>query len=175
MSAVLGAMWRLELARLIRKELAGYRITPKGTEIAATLRDRSSGVRFSLMLEEIIVTTEDRPGVLAEIGELLGDSGVNIETLSASTHNGEGVIHLVVDDGDHAGGVLTSNGYNVEAARPVLTVTLDDRPGELGRYCRRLAQAGVGITSAYVAKRGGGETEVIFSVDDLETATYAHE
>jgi hypothetical protein len=50
---------------------------------------------------------------------------------------------------------------------------VDDRPGELGRYCRRLAEAGVAISSAYVAKRGGGETEFIFAVDDVEAAARA--
>lgn len=125
------------------------------------------------MLEEIIVTVDERPGVLADIGELLGGSGVNIETLCASTHNGQGVIHLVVDDGDDAGEILVSNGFKVEGSRPVLAVTIDDRPGELGRYCRRLAGAGVSISAAYVAKRMGGETELIFAVDDFETATQA--
>lgn len=122
------------------------------------------------MLEEIILTVEDRPGVLAEIGEILGGSGVNIETLSASTFGGRGVIHLVVDDGEDAGEVLASKGYTVEASRPVLTTTLDDRPGELGRYCKRLADGGVQISAAYVVKRGDGETELLFAVDDLETA-----
>ena len=50
----------------------------------------------------------------------------------------------------------------------MLTATLDDRPGELGRYCRKLADSGVAISSAYVAKRGGGETELILAVDDLD-------
>ena len=122
------------------------------------------------MLEEIILTVEDRPGVLAEIGELLGGAGVNIETLSASTFDGRGVIHLVVDDGEDAGEVLASKGFSVEASRPVLTTTLDDRPGELGRYCKRLADQGVQISAAYVVKRGEGETELLFAVDDLETA-----
>lgn len=122
------------------------------------------------MLEEIIVTVDDRPGLLAEIGELLGHAGVNIETLGAYGHDGDGVVHLVVDDGEDAGELLKSNGFKVEMTRPVLTATLDDRPGELGRYCRRLADAGVQISSAYVAKRSGGETEMILAVDDLEAA-----
>ena len=125
------------------------------------------------MLEEIILTVDDRPGVLAELGELLGTHGVNIESLSASTHKGEGVIHLIVDDGEDAGEVLASNGYKVESAHPVLTATLDDRPGELGRYCRRLSDAGVYIHAAYVARRSGGETELIFTVDNLEQARQA--
>lgn len=125
------------------------------------------------MLEEIIVIVDEEPGTLAGIGELLGRSGVNIETLCASSHNGNGVIHLVVDDGEDASEVLQANGYKVEQMRPVLTATVDDRPGELGRYCRRLAEAGVTISSAYVAKRGNGETEFIFAVDDVEAATNA--
>ena len=125
------------------------------------------------MLEEIIVIVDDEPGTLAGIGELLGRAGVNIETLCASTHNGNGVIHLVVDDGDDAGEVLKANGYKVEQTRQVLTATLDDRPGELGRYCRRLARAGVAISSAYVAKRGNGDAELIFAVDDVEAAQQA--
>jgi hypothetical protein len=125
------------------------------------------------MLEELIVTVEDRPGILADIGELLGDAGVNIETLCASTYNGIGVIHLVVDDGDEAGEILAVNGFKVEEAHPVLTVTLDDRPGELGRYCRRLADGGVAISAVYVARRDRGETELIFAVDNLEEAKRA--
>jgi hypothetical protein len=125
------------------------------------------------MLEELIVRVEDRPGVLAEIGEVLGRGGVNIETLCASTYNGTGVIHLVADDGDEAGEILAANGFKVDGARPVLTVTLDDRPGELGRYCRRLTDAGVTISAAYVARRDRGETQLIFAVDDLEEAKKA--
>ncbi len=125
------------------------------------------------MLEEIIVTADDRPGILAEVGEILGAAGVNIETLSAFNSDGVGVVHLVVDDGDDAGEALAQNGFKVEGSRAVLTATIDDRPGELGRFCRRLAQQGVGISAAYVAKRGGGETELILAVDDLEAAQKA--
>ena len=125
------------------------------------------------MLEEIVVVADDRPGVLAEVGELLGRAGVNIETLSAFSQNGTGVVHLIVDDGEDAAEVLVANGFKIEGTRPVLTATLDDRPGELGRYCRRLAQEGVAINAAYVAKRSGGETELIFAVDDLDAAKRA--
>ncbi len=122
------------------------------------------------MLEEIIVTVDDRPGALAEIGELLGSSGVNIETLTAAAHDGTGFIHLVVDDEGDVAEILKSNGFEVQEARPVLVATLDDRPGELGRYCRRLHDAGVDISALYIARRGGGETELIVAVDDLSSA-----
>ena len=125
------------------------------------------------MLEEIIVTADNEPGFLARIGELLGSTGVNIETLSAFTYNGLGVVHLVVDDGEDAAEVLRSNGFKVDSSRPIMSTTLDDRPGELGRYCRRLTDAGVEVSAAYLMKRGSGETEMIFAVDDLEAAQQA--
>jgi acetolactate synthase small subunit len=51
------------------------------------------------MLEEIIVTVDDRPGVLAEVGELLGASNLNIETFCATTVDGRGLIPRVVFSG----------------------------------------------------------------------------
>jgi hypothetical protein len=125
------------------------------------------------MLEEIVVQVDDRPGVMAEIGEVLGRSGVNIETLCAFAHEGRGIVHLVADDGDEAGEVLAANGFHIEGSRPVLVATLDDRPGELGRYCRKLTDAGISISAVYVAGRDNGETELIFAVDDPGAAARA--
>ena len=125
------------------------------------------------MLEEIIVTVDDEPGSLARIGEILGAARVNIETLSAFTYNGMGVVHLIVDDGDDAAEILRQNEFKVEGTRTVLTATLDDRPGELGRYCRKMTQAGVDISTAYVMKKDSGEAELIFAVDDPEAAQKA--
>jgi hypothetical protein len=125
------------------------------------------------VFEEITIVGDDRPGMLADIGEALGRAGVNIETLSASTHGGQGVVQLVVDDEEDAGEALKGEGIEVETSRSVMIVTLDDRPGELGRYCRKLTDAGVAISGAYLSKRGGGETELIFTVDDPEAARQA--
>jgi hypothetical protein len=125
------------------------------------------------VLEEITIVVEDRPGMLADIGEALGRAGVNIETLSAFTTDGQGIVQLVVDDEEDAAEALKAEGIKVESSRSVMVVTLDDRPGELGRYCRRLADAGVTISGAYLSKRGDGETELIFTVDDLEAALQA--
>jgi hypothetical protein len=125
------------------------------------------------MLEEITLSVDDRQGLLAEIGELLGTHGVNIETFSATSRDGIGVVHLVVEDDQDAAEILASNGFEVEASREVMSTTLDDRPGELGAYCRRLSEAGVRISAAYLMRRSGGETELIFAVDDLGAAQTA--
>lgn len=123
------------------------------------------------MLEEIIVRfPNDHPGALAEIGELLGKNRVNIESLAASSHLNEGLAHIVVDDGEDAAEYLKAAGFKVDSVRPVLTTTIDDKPGAFGAYCRRLLDAGIDISACYVSHKGNGETELIFAVDDLEAA-----
>lgn len=54
-----------------------------------------------------------------------------------------------------------------------IIVETDDRPGELGNYARRLADAGVSITALYTAGERAGDKELIVAVDDLAAARRA--
>ena len=53
-------------------------------------------------MKQIIIISEDRPGVVAEISEAMAAAGVNIETISAETVAGSGVTILTVDKYDEA-------------------------------------------------------------------------
>src|SRR5687767_3087094 len=101
------------------------------------------------MPTEITVQTEDRPGILAAIGERFGDAGVNIRAAAAFTQAGLGILHFVVDDTESALKVIEAEGHKVLTVAEVLAVSLDDTPGELGRFARKLAEAGVNIGSFY--------------------------
>jgi hypothetical protein len=122
---------------------------------------------------EIVVETEDRPGIIADIGELLGQARVNIHAAAAFAHGGRGYFHFVVDGADRALAALKVGGWKVRESREVLAVTIDDRPGELGRYARKLAQAGVNITALYTAGERAGDKELIVAVDDIAAARRA--
>jgi len=122
------------------------------------------------MPTEIVIETQDRPGVIAAIGELFGERGINIRAAAAFTHEDRGFLHFVVDDADEAVVALTPAGWNVVRRREVLVVSLDDRPGELGRYARRLADAGINISALYTAAGHSGDQEVIVAVEDLAAA-----
>jgi len=122
------------------------------------------------MPTEIAVETEDRPGILADIGELFGERAINILAAAAFTFEGRGQLHFVVDDADHAMEALKSAGIKIGSVHEVLSVSLDDRPGELGRFSRRLADAGVNIKSFYTTGSGLGDKEIIMAVDNVEAA-----
>lgn len=124
---------------------------------------------------EIVIETEDRPGVIAEIGELFGASDVNIMAAAAFAAGGKGLLRFVVDSADRALAALKGAGWTVREVREVLAVSLDDRPGELGRYARRLAEAGINIQALYTAGTRAGDWELIVVVEDVNAARRAAE
>lgn len=114
------------------------------------------------MPTDLTVRMENRPGALAELGEALGDAGVNIEAVAGFGLDNHGIAHLVVNDADAAKAALKNAGLQVSAEQEALVVTLDDEPGAVGVYARKLADSGVNIEAAYIGGRNAGEVEMIF-------------
>ena len=56
------------------------------------------------MAKDLLVSLPDKPGEGAKLGEALGNAGVNIEGMCAVTHEGRGIVHILVEDGRSTGG-----------------------------------------------------------------------
>jgi hypothetical protein len=123
------------------------------------------------MLTEVVVELEDRIGALADVGELLGRHEVNIRALAVVTvAEGLALAHLVIEPADVAVRVLREHGLVPQRVREVLSVTLEDEPGALGRYCRRLADASINLEAVYLAGERNGAKELVLAVSDLQAA-----
>ncbi len=123
------------------------------------------------MLTEIVVELEDQVGALADLGELLGGRAVDIRALAVlSLASGSALAHLVVEPADVAVQVLREAGITPRRVREVLEVTVEDEPGALGRYCRRLAEAKVDLQAVYLSGSRDGSKDLIFAVSDLPAA-----
>jgi hypothetical protein len=100
------------------------------------------------------VTVEDRPGGLADIGEALGNAGINIEGLCGVGLGDRGVIHLLVEDGAAARAALESAGLTVESESQAIVSEISGdagTPGTMGRMARAVADAGVNMQAVYLA------------------------
>jgi hypothetical protein len=123
------------------------------------------------MLTEIVVELEDEVGALADLGELLGSRAVDIRALAVlALPGGRALAHLVVEPADVAVQVLRDAGLIPQRVREVLEVTLEDEPGSLGRYCRRLADAKINLEAVYVSGSRDGSKDLIMAVSDLPVA-----
>jgi hypothetical protein len=123
------------------------------------------------MLTEVVVELEDRIGALADLGELLGGEGVNIRALAVvRVAEARALAHLIVEPADVAVRVLREHDVIPERVREVLSVTLEDEPGALGRYCRRLADASINLEAVYLAGERDGSKQLVLAVSDLQAA-----
>jgi hypothetical protein len=114
-------------------------------------------------MRDVAIRIENSPGALARVGEALGRAGVSVEGGGAFAVDGGGLAHFLVADAAAARRALAGAGVEVLADREVLVQRLDQqRPGQLGRICRRMADAGVNIEALY----SDHENRLILVVDD---------
>ena len=105
----------------------------------------------------------NQPGQLALMGETLGAAGVSVEGGGMWMAGDVGVAHFLVEDEVGARVALDQAGLPVVACRQVIVQRLDqDKPGQLGAFCRALADAGVNIETLY----SDHDNQLIVCVDD---------
>ena len=109
------------------------------------------------MAKDLLVSLPDKPGEGARLGEALGNAGVNIEGMCAVTHEGRGIVHILVEDVAGARSTLEGAGIKVEGETNVIVGELPsedvDSPGTMGRMMRSIADAGINVSFAYLATK----------------------
>src|ERR1017187_9908055 len=108
-------------------------------------------------------------GSLATLAEEMGREKINIEGLCAVEHNESGIFHLLTTDKAATTRAITKVGYKVTRETEVIVERVEDRPGMLGKVTRRLADAGINLTTVYLAT----DTRLVLgceNVSALETA-----
>jgi hypothetical protein len=119
---------------------------------------------------QLTVFLENRPGTLATLATMLGDSGVNIVDFLAGAVGAAGYVQLVVDDVAKAKDAFGRAGC-IYAEQSVLYAEVANTPGALGALIRKLADRNINVRSAYATTMlGDRSTSVILAVSDLDAA-----
>ncbi len=116
-------------------------------------------------MKQLSVYAENRPGILASVAALLGNAGINIESITTEAFGGRGVIRIITRDTESAKGILRKGGFVVEETS-VLVVSMQDKPGQLGRVASRLAGAGVNIENIYLLSKRNEQSIFAMKVDN---------
>jgi hypothetical protein len=110
----------------------------------------------------------NKPGVLAEVCQTLGDQGINIRGMSVSDTVDHAVVRLVVDDPQKAIHILGEHGVLV-VETDVLALNLNDTPGALAAVARKFARGKVNIEYAY-GSSDTGQAHIYMRVSDVRKA-----
>ena len=117
------------------------------------------------METEFKVSLENKPGTLAQVGTVLGDTDVNIVAIQGFSRGEESIVQFVPNNPDKAAAALKAAGIPY-TYREVLIVKVLDEPGDLGDVVLVMTDAGINIDSVYVTTAG----HVVLAVDDLKGA-----
>ena len=118
-------------------------------------------------MRAFIIKLENRPGALADLGEALGERGVNITGLSGMTWDADGGgLGLITNDDDSARTVLEDRNADYREVE-LISAAIEDRPGALGAAARRLAERDVNIETVIPTGMQGGRVTIAFGVDDV--------
>ena len=105
---------------------------------------------------------EDRPGTLARAAEAIASGGLNLDGFAEV----EGTLRVLTGDPIGARRALEFAGLKVVAEQEVVVARLEDRPGMAAAIFRLLAEAGLNVTTTYIASGN----RVVIAAGDPERA-----
>jgi hypothetical protein len=118
-----------------------------------------------MKMQDIEILLENEPGTLALMGETLGKSKISLEGGGVFQHGEIAIAHFLVEEAERAKAALAKVQIEVVKINEVIIQKLrQDVPGQLGMFCRRMADANVNILVQY----SDHSNQLIVVVDDYE-------
>jgi hypothetical protein len=109
------------------------------------------------------------PGALSKFVELFANEGVNILGIASEIRDDSGIVRVAVDADRKVSHILTGAGFTT-IETPMLSVELDDKPGELLRIAKLLGEQNVNITTVYGTADSGGTDRLLMNASDVDKA-----
>lgn len=121
--------------------------------------------------KEFIIALENKPGTLTEVATALGKANINITGFQLQAQGDFGQFRFLTNDPTKTEGWLRSTRHAFRV-RDIVTVPVENRPGELGRITQRLAASGVNVEAVYpnTPATGSGVAIVVDSVPNAVKA-----
>lgn len=110
--------------------------------------------------QEIVLRSEDRIGVLAEIARVLSEMGINLLSVRLRSIDGEAVVHLLTNSQSYACKALQDAGFDI-SQRDVVILALPHHPGFLRRASEALARKDISIDDLHVSVPEEGKLSVV--------------
>ena len=116
-------------------------------------------------MKDIEIELQNKPGILALMGETLGKNKISLEGGGVFNNGETSIAHFLIEEAEQAKKVLEKAGIKVLKINDVIIQKLrQDVPGQLGMFCRKMAEANVNILVQY----SDHSNQLIVVVDDFE-------
>lgn len=120
-------------------------------------------------MKSIKLLAEDRPGLVADITEILGSHDINIEDLDGRIMDSQAVVEMIVDKPHDAVMALRQKGFKV-VSNELVVIRIVDQPGASAKITRELNEAKLSIRGISTMHRQDGYCYVALSTDNDDVA-----
>ena len=121
------------------------------------------------LVKQYTVFLPNVPGALSKFVELFANAGINIVGIASEIRDDSGVVRVAVDADKKVSHILTGAGFTtIETS--MISVDLQDRPGQLMRLTRALGENNINITTVYGTSDTGASGRLLMNVSDAERA-----
>ena len=101
-----------------------------------------------MIIKQISIFVENKPGRLAEITKIIGEKQINIRALSVADTTHFGILRIIVDNPEEVEKVLKEAGLTVSITS-VITACIHNKPGGLAEVVGLLAANDIAIEYMY--------------------------
>jgi len=121
------------------------------------------------LVRQYTVFLPNIPGALSKFVELFVNEGVNIVGIASEIRDDSGVVRIAVDADQKVSHILTGAGFTtIETS--MISVDLQDKPGQLLRMTKLLGEHNINITTVYGTSDSGDTGRLLLNVSDSDKA-----
>ena len=123
-----------------------------------------------MIIKQISIFVENKPGRLAEITEIIAKNNINIRALSVADTTHFGILRIIVDNPEEVERIPRDARLTV-TIRSVITACIHDRPGGLAEVLKLLSSRDIQIEYmyAFIAK-SDNEAYVVMRIEAEDAA-----
>lgn len=126
------------------------------------------------LVEQLIISAKDKPGLLADLTADIAEVKVNIEAICGYEKQGDAFFYVITRENARVKKALIPKGWQVKDGE-VVVVDLENKPGALNKIAKKLAAQGINILFCYGST---GEDSVhpchfVFKTEDNQAALAA--
>jgi hypothetical protein len=128
-----------------------------------------------MLIKQLSVFVENKPGRLAAVIEALGKNNINMSALSLADTSEYGILRVIVDDPESAADILKGIGVIVKITK-VLAVSMDDTPGGLSKILDVFLKNEINVDYMYAfVGKTANKAVMVVKVSDAKKAEEALE
>jgi hypothetical protein len=119
-------------------------------------------------IKQISVFVENKPGRLLDVVEVLGNSNIDIKSISLADSSDFGIVRLICENSESACELITNSGFTASLTE-VLAIAISDQPGSLAKVLRALKESDINIEYMYgFSAKTKDHAVMIIKVSNLE-------